>query len=93
MPYRVVISRDVVKNARKYLKAGQRRKLAEFLKTLEENPFPKPPFDVKPVRGQKSGPSNVYRFRIGDYRLFYVVYWDEKMIVVTDLRPRESAYR
>ncbi|WP_394295131.1 hypothetical protein [Thermococcus gammatolerans] len=25
--------------------------------------------------------------------MFYTVYWEEKVIVVTDLRPRESAYR
>ncbi|WP_258084405.1 type II toxin-antitoxin system RelE family toxin [Thermococcus thermotolerans] len=90
--YQVIISKDVVKNAKKYLKSGQRRKPAEFLKSLEENPFPKPPFDVKPVKGAKRGVTSTYRFRIGDYRLFYTVFWDEKIIIVTDLRPRERAY-
>ncbi len=93
MPYRVIVSKDVVKNARKYLQEGQRKKLIEFLKSLEENPFPKPPFDVKPVKGSKGDHTNTYRFRVGNYRLFYTVYWEEKTIVVTDLRPRENAYR
>jgi mRNA interferase RelE/StbE len=36
------------------LKPSQRKKLAEFFKALEENPFPKPPYDVKPVEGKKA---------------------------------------
>jgi len=93
MPFQVVVDRNVIRNAKKYLKESQRKKLSEFLRVLEHNPFPKPPFDVKPVKGTKSRHTNTYRFRIGDYRLFYAVYWEEKVIVVTDLRPRESAYR
>ena len=93
MPFRVIVDKNVVREAKKHLKKGQRRKLLEFLKTLKENPFPKPPFDVKPVKGSKTKNTNTYRFRIGDYHLFYTIYWKEKVIVVTELRPREGAYR
>ena len=91
--YRVIISKDVIKESKRILKPGQRRKLAEFFKALEENPFPKPPYDVKPVKGEKTERTNTYRFRIGDYRVFYTVYWEENLIVVTDIEPREKAYK
>ena len=91
--YRVIVSRDVVKKAKKLLKPSQRRKLAEFIEVLRENPYPKPPYDLKPVRGERSKGTNTYRLRIGDYRVFYTVYWGDRTIIVTDIRPRESAYR
>jgi len=91
--YRVIVDRSVVKKARKYLKPAQRRKLAEFLEVLKTNPYPKPPYDLKPVKGSKTKETNTYRFRIGDYRVFYTVYWDERLIIVTDIKPREGAYR
>ncbi len=90
--YKVVINKDVIKKSKKFLKPSQRRKLAEFLKALEENPIPKPPYDVKPVKSERVKKSNTYRFRLGDYRVFYTIYWDENLIVVTDIKPRESAY-
>ncbi|KUH32462.1 plasmid stabilization protein ParE [Thermococcus celericrescens] len=91
--YDVIVDRDVVKKAKRYLKPAQRRKLAEFIDALKTNPYPKPPYDLKPVRGEKTKKTNTYRLRIGDYRVFYTVYWDEKVIVVTDIKPRETAYR
>ncbi|MBE8539577.1 hypothetical protein [Geoglobus acetivorans] len=47
--YTVIVSKEVTKLSKKILKPGQRRKLAEFLRSPEENPFPKPPYDVKPI--------------------------------------------
>jgi len=90
--YNVIINKDVIKKSKKILKLNQRRKLAEFLKALEENPFPKPPYDVKPVKGKSAERTKTYRFRLSNYRVFYTVYWDENLIVVTDIKPRESAY-
>ena len=91
--YKVIVDKNVIKKARKLLKPAQRRKLAEFLEALKTNPYPKPPYDLKPVKGEKTRETNTYRLRIGDYRVFYTVYWDEKIIVVTDLKPRETAYK
>ncbi|WP_238516193.1 hypothetical protein [Thermococcus gammatolerans] len=59
------MDRNVIRNARKYLKESQRKKLSEFLRTLQYNPFPKPPFDVKSVKGTKSRHTNTYRFGLG----------------------------
>jgi hypothetical protein len=30
---------------------------------LKEDPFPNPPYDVKPVKGKKAEKTNIYRFR------------------------------
>jgi len=57
--YKVMINKDVIKKSMKILKPNQRRKLAEFLKALEENPFPKPPYDAKPIRGERAGRTNI----------------------------------
>ena len=57
--YRVIIGKDVIKESKKILKPSQRKKLTEFFKALEENPFPKPPFDVKPVKGEKTEKTNI----------------------------------
>ena len=91
--YRVIVDKSVVKRAKRYLKPAQRRKLAEFIDALKTNPYPKPPYDLKPVKGEKTEKTNTYRLRIGDYRVFYTVYWDDKVIVITDIKPRETAYR
>ncbi len=91
--YTIIVDKAVAKKAKKYLKTAQRQKLAEFIEALKTNPYPKPPYDLKPVKGEKTRQTNTYRLRIGDYRLFYTVYWNEKVIIVTDLKPRETAYK
>lgn len=91
--YRIIIDKNVVKKAKKLLKPAQRKKLAKFIEALETNPYPKPPYDLKPVKGEKTEKTNTYRLRIGDYRIFYTVYWEEKVIIITDLKPRETAYK
>lgn len=44
--------------------------------------------DIKRLQGQPG----VYRLRIGDYRLFYVTYREQRVVVVTDVRHRSHAY-
>ncbi len=35
----------------------------------------------------------VRRLRIGDYRLFYIIDHERKLIIFFDIKPREKAYR
>lgn len=49
-------------------------------------------FDVRPVKGTGKRDGKRYRLRLGDYRIFYDVYWDEKIIIVLKIEPRERAY-
>ena len=55
---------------------------------LRANPF----FgnNIKKLKGSCSG---VYRYRIGDYRLFYVVDGPRVMVFVFDISDRKDSYR
>ncbi len=54
---------------------------------LKENPF----FgtNIKKLKGELEG---YYRYRIGDYRLFYLIENEKVIVVVVDLRHRQNAY-
>ncbi len=54
---------------------------------LKENPF----FgtNIKKLKGEFEG---YYRYRIGDYRLFYLIENEKVIVVVVDLRHRKNAY-
>ncbi|WP_087035444.1 type II toxin-antitoxin system RelE family toxin [Thermococcus litoralis] len=95
MKFEVVILPKVSKKSKKYLSKSQLEKLSEFFKTLEFDPLPVERYDVKPVKGKRSeiGKGKLYRFRIGDYRVFYTILWDRKAVVVVDIKPRERAYK
>ena len=59
------------------------------LKALQSDPLrPRPSADIKRLHGDAA----VYRLRIGDYRIFYFVYPEAKVVVVTDVRHRSHAY-
>ena len=55
---------------------------------LRTNPFYGP--NIKKLRGELSG---VYRYRIGDFRLFYTIQKQRVVVVVIDLVRRKDAYR
>jgi mRNA interferase RelE/StbE len=64
------------------------RKIREFVyPMLRENPFFGP--NIKRLRGDLS---DFYRYRIGDYRLFYTIQEEELLVVVVKLKHRQSAY-
>lgn len=46
--------------------------------------------NIKRLKGEFS---EFYRYRVGDYRLFYTIEEDEVVVVVVDLRTRQDAYR
>lgn len=47
------------------------------------------PADVKRVRGRKE---KVFRVRVGDYRILYVIYWDTKRILIVTVDQRAKVY-
>jgi mRNA interferase RelE/StbE len=55
---------------------------------LRVNPFYGP--NIKKLKGAYS---DYYRYRIGDYRLFYFVDGKQLCVVVVTLRHRREAYR
>lgn len=55
---------------------------------LRENPYYGP--NIKRLRENLS---DLYRYRIGNYRLFYAVKEDEIVVVIITLEHRKSAYQ
>ena len=45
--------------------------------------------NIKKLKGKFEG---YYRYRIGNYRLFYLIEDEKVLVVVTDFRHRQSAY-
>jgi len=56
------------------------------LKKLQDIPIPR--YAVK-IRSEK----DVYRIRIGEYRILYKILWDDKVIIVFRISHRKRAYR
>ena len=80
---------ELSKNARKELLSIPRniaRKIIDELKKLQDIPIPR--YAVK-IRSEK----DVYRIRIGEYRILYKILWDDKVIIVFRISHRKRAYR
>ena len=64
------------------------KKIVEYVyPMLRRNPYYGP--NIKRLRGNLS---NYYRYRIGDYRLFYQIKNKKIMIFVMDIKHRKDAY-
>lgn len=75
--------------AKRFLKKCDKtlaQRLIERIERLAVEPFPS---DVKRVQGKKE---KVFRVRVGNYRIQYVVFSDRNMLFVTDIDTRERAY-
>lgn len=55
---------------------------------LRKNPFFGP--NIKRLRGELS---DYYRYRIGNYRLFYKIDQEKIIVFIIDLAQRKSAYK
>ena len=65
------------------------RKITEYVyPLLRENPFFGP--NIKKLRGNLR---DLYRFRIGEYRLFYKVEENTVMVFIITIEKRKDAYR
>jgi len=53
----------------------------------------KNPYFGRNIRKLKGDLKYLHRFRIGDYRLFYIIDRDENLLYITDLHHRKDAYR
>jgi len=62
------------------------KRLIDKIEELCEDPFPR---DIKRVVNQKE---KIFRVRVGDYRIQYSVFFENKIILITDIDKRERAY-
>ncbi len=83
--YDVVFTEKASNFSRKLQKA-HRKRLKEAIERLMENPFSYPYRKVK-------GETNLYRIRIGPYRILYEVNESEKRIIVLKIEKRSKVYR
>jgi mRNA interferase RelE/StbE len=75
--------------ANKFLKSADKElynRIINKLKKLAEYPIP---HDAKRVMGQTE---KVFRVRVGDYRVLYVVFLDKNAILVVNIDKRSKVY-
>jgi mRNA interferase RelE/StbE len=78
------------KAQRKLEKLDQKHKqtIRTILLILKNDPIPFKKADVCKLKGYDS----TYRIRTGNHRIVYQVFWNEKIILVHYIGPREKAY-
>ena len=86
MNFSVRLSKRATHELRRLLKGVRARVLK---KIAELKDFPDVHLDIVPIAGE----SNTYRLRIGDYRVLFVAFWEDRMIVVVRVANRRSVYR
>jgi len=72
----------------KALQNVYRRVVEAVYPTLRREPHFGP--NIKRLKGELS---DYYRYRVGDYRLFYAIEEQDVVVVVMALRSRQDAYR
>jgi len=68
------------------LENSHKKKLKEIILTLRENPFSYP---YKKIKGEE----NMYRIRIGKFRILYEVDEKDNLIIIFKVERRERAYK
>ena len=86
MPFKLQFSGHSAKFLKKAEKALYER-IVEKLKKLTDDPFPP---DAKRVMGREE---KVFRVRVGDYRILYVVYFERTAILVAEIDKRSKVYK
>lgn len=85
MPYSIEFRPSAARDLKKLEKATQRRIFAA-LSQLENNPFPS---GAKKLINE----DNVYRIRVGDFRILYQVESGRLLILVLRVGHRREVYR
>ncbi|MCF7954118.1 MAG: type II toxin-antitoxin system mRNA interferase toxin, RelE/StbE family [Spirochaetales bacterium] len=87
--YKIAETESFLKIIEKYEHKRLYKKIKEYVyPLLKRNPFYGP--NIKKLKGDYSA---FYRFRIGDYRLFYTIDNEKIIIFIIDIRHRKDAYK
>jgi len=76
------------RSARKELESLPRTAVEKILSTIEKLSFDPFPSGCKKLKGEK----DLWRIRVGDYRIIYSVYIDTLIIDVIRVRHRKEVY-
>ncbi|MGE0197292.1 MAG: type II toxin-antitoxin system RelE/ParE family toxin [Parachlamydiales bacterium] len=85
MKYKVQLKRSVIKTL-KSLPQKEVKKIAKKIDSLEQNPVPK---DSKKLKGEK----DLYRVRVGDYRILYFFQNSNLTVLVIRVGHRKDIYK
>ncbi len=69
--------------------------LKRYAKKISEQVYPilkLNPFYGANIKKLKGDLSEIYRYRVGSFRLFYLILESEKRVVILSLRDRKDAY-
>ena len=83
--YRVVFVRSAAKELQK-LPGKVRQRIGRVVDGLQDNPRPQ---GVKKLVGSQ----NLYRVRVGEYRIVYAIEDEIRVVRITRVRHRSEAYR
>ena len=90
MAYRVMVHPDA-KKVLGGLPKDRRQKILEALRRLAEDPVtPRPKMDIRKLKGP-TGRRDLYRLRVGDFRVLYDV--ERDTVWVTEIFRRGRGYR
>lgn len=64
-----------------------KKRIEEKIDKLEENPFPQEVERVEDFKGEK-----VFRIRVGDQRILYVVRYNPNKLIIADVDKRSRVY-
>lgn len=84
MSWRVEVQRPAEKELRR-VSPEARRRIAQTLRSLENNPFP---HGLKKLTGSEG-----YRIRVGDYRILYTIHESEALVRISAVGHRKDVYR
>lgn len=82
--YEIVFAKSVVKDLQK-IPSEYAEKILAKIELLTDNSFP---HGYKKLKGFQ----NLYRIRVGDYRIVYAIYHRKRIIDITVIRHRKDVY-
>ncbi len=79
---------ELSRRARKELDFIDDERIKEVLEHLKLDPVPAKFYDVRKLEGVKDS----FRIRIGKIRILYTILWKDKVILVSRIKKRGTAY-
>jgi mRNA interferase RelE/StbE len=71
-----------------WLEKRLKRHVEEALRLLKLDPVPAKVYDIRKLKGI----DDTFRIRIGKIRIVYTCIWNDNVIVISRISPRESVY-
>jgi mRNA interferase RelE/StbE len=88
MNYQLKIEKRAIREMKVLSLDVQNRIKEKIRSNLTENPFPTGDNDIKKIKGSK-----FYRFRVGEYRVFFDIDPNKRQVFILSIRHRSKAYR